>query len=95
MTTLAKLLARFQRETVIDMTALDGFYEIHLQYAPDTSRTLPVTGDPAARAPELEAPKGPSVYTALQQQLGLKLESRKGPVEVLVVDSADKVPAAN
>jgi hypothetical protein len=40
-------------------------------------------------------PSGPSLYTALQEQLGLRLESRKGPVDVLVVDYAEKVPADN
>jgi uncharacterized protein (TIGR03435 family) len=77
MVTLAKLLARFQREPVLDFTGLDGYYAVDLEYA--------ATDD---------AP-GVSVYDALQKQLGLKLESRKGPIDVLVVDSADKIPAAN
>lgn len=95
MTTLAKLLARFQRETVLDMTGLSGFYEVHLEYAPESIRPILGGGDAAGRVRELDSPDGPSIYTALQKQLGLKLEGRKGPVDVLVVDSADRVPAAN
>jgi uncharacterized protein (TIGR03435 family) len=83
MITLAKLLARFQRETVLDQTGLDGFYDVHLEYAP------------ANATPDSEPLIGQSIYAALQQQLGLKLESRKGPVEVLVIDGADRTPAAN
>jgi len=95
MTTLAKLLARFQRETVLDVTSLDGFYEIHLEYAPENARPVPAAGDAAGRTSEPATPVGPSLYSALQQQLGLKLESRKGLVEILAVDSASKTPAEN
>jgi uncharacterized protein (TIGR03435 family) len=82
MNRLAMLLSRMTRLPVLDKTGLTGFYEINLRYANE------VSGDP-------DNPAGPSVFTAVQEQLGLKLESKKGPVEVLVIDHAEKVPAEN
>jgi uncharacterized protein (TIGR03435 family) len=87
MQTLAVLLSRFERETIIDMTGLKGFYEVKLEWTPDFPP--PVNGAPSETAP------GPSLFTAVQEQLGLKLESRKGPVDVLVVDHVDQIPAEN
>jgi uncharacterized protein (TIGR03435 family) len=84
MPTLAKLLSRFERQTVLDMTGLDGTFEVHLEWVLD---------DTAQQA--TDRPAGPSLFTAVQEQLGLRLESRKGPVDVLVIDSAEKVPAEN
>ncbi len=81
---LALLLSRFERQTVLDMTGLKGFFEVKLEWTPDDGR--------AAAAADTA---GPSVYTAVQEQLGLKLEARKGPVDVFVVDSAEKIPADN
>jgi uncharacterized protein (TIGR03435 family) len=82
---LTLLLSRFERQTVMDMTGLKGFYEVQLEWTPDDTR---------GREPT-DSPLGPSIYTAVQEQLGLKLEARRGPVEVLVVDSAEKVPTDN
>jgi uncharacterized protein (TIGR03435 family) len=84
MFTLAKLLSRFERETVLDMTGLTGLYEVHLEWSLDE-----------ADRQQTDKPTGPSLSTAIQEQLGLKFEARKGPVEILVVDSAEKVPAEN
>jgi uncharacterized protein (TIGR03435 family) len=67
--------------TVLDKTGLAGKYDIDMKWSPDDA----ATPDPDA---------GPSVYTALQEQLGLKLQSAKGPVETLVVDHVE-MPSAN
>jgi len=85
MSKLAFLLSRFQRETVIDKTGLTGFYQVQLEWTPD---------DPRSVAPEL-ATDSPSLYTALQEQLGLKLERHEGPIDVLVIDRVSKTPLEN
>ena len=85
---LATLIARFTRTPVVDQTGLTGAYDINLEWSRDTSMPVP-------NAPPAEGPEGPSISEAVQKQLGLKLEKRKGPVEVLVVDSGRQVPKEN
>jgi uncharacterized protein (TIGR03435 family) len=80
---LAYLLSRFETERpIIDETGLRGMYEIKLEW------TIRQLQNP-------DAAPGPSLFTALSEQLGLRLEARKGPVGILVVDRAEKVPAEN
>jgi len=67
---------------VIDKTGLNGKYDFILEWTPD----MAPTGD--------SAPAGPTIFTALQEQLGLRLESQKGPVETIVIDRAEK-PSEN
>jgi uncharacterized protein (TIGR03435 family) len=74
---------------VIDGTGLTGTFDIHLIWANDN-----LSGAPGPGAVPLPEPTGPSIFTALQDQLGLKLKSTKGPVEVLVIDHIEK-PSAN
>jgi uncharacterized protein (TIGR03435 family) len=82
MFSLAALLSRFERQTVVDMTGLTGLFDLDLQW---TSERI--------GAPTTD--EKPSIYTAVQKQLGLKLEARKGPLDVLVVDFAQRVPGDN
>jgi uncharacterized protein (TIGR03435 family) len=81
MSELASQLSSYVGRQVIDRTGLTGKYAIDLSFAPV---------DPGAPADDA----GPSLFQALQDQAGLKLESTRGPVEVLVIDHAEK-PAPN
>jgi uncharacterized protein (TIGR03435 family) len=72
-------LARVDR-TVIDRTGLTGSFDIDVQWSV-------ASAEPTPNAPPNSAP---SIFTAIQEQLGLKLEPQRGPVDVLVVDRADK-----
>ena len=93
MQVLAMLLSRFERQIILDTTGLDGFHEIKLIWTPDVFRgRTPPGGGPIMLNGEAIDPDGPSLATAVSEQLGLRLESRKGPVDVLVIDHAEKVP---
>ena len=78
---------------VIDKTGLTGLYDIKLTWTPEEGQTMmpPPGANPGEGRPD-SAPldSGPSMFTAIQEQLGLKLEPGKGPVEMIVVDKADK-----
>ena len=93
---LARLLTSQLDRTVVDKTGLPGNYDFTLQWTPDESQGAmfrgPDTG-PQGSAPPPDA-SGPSLFTALQEQLGLKLESQKGPVEIYIIDHAEK-PSEN
>jgi uncharacterized protein (TIGR03435 family) len=88
------LLGRLMDGPVIDKTGLRGYFNVRLQFDPETAprRALGATpaNTPEVTPPAAGDPAGPSLFTALQEQLGLKLEPRKEPVEVLVIDSAQK-----
>jgi len=98
MTALAKLLTTQLGRTVVDKTGLTGKYDFKLQWTPDESEGAmfkgPGTGPQGTASPPASDTSGPSIFTAIQEQLGLKLESQKGPVEVLVIDRVEK-PSEN
>ncbi|HTA47364.1 MAG TPA: TIGR03435 family protein [Bryobacteraceae bacterium] len=78
---LAEELSRRLSRNVIDQTGLNGEYDFNLRWVPDVA-----DGD--------SVPDGPSIFTAVQEQLGLKLESGKAPVDAIVIDHIEK-PSQN
>jgi uncharacterized protein (TIGR03435 family) len=81
----AALTARVGRH-VIDRTGLTGAFDFELRWTPDLQAAGPL--DPASAAPR--ASDGPSMFTAVQEQLGLRLQPATGPVDVVVVDGAER-----
>jgi uncharacterized protein (TIGR03435 family) len=95
---LARLLSQALGRTVMDQTGLKGSYDFTLQWTPEPTQGAMLKGPEGGKpvtdnAPPLES-SGPSIFTAIQEQLGLKLESRKGPVDNLVIDHVEK-PSEN
>jgi uncharacterized protein (TIGR03435 family) len=95
MTSLVNALSQQLHRSVVDKTGLTGMYDFTLQWTDEGSDPMfkgtdgaPQKADPAPDA------SGPSIFTALQEQLGLKLQSTKGPVETLVVDHVE-TPSEN
>lgn len=80
------LSAMLQRP-VVNRTGLTGDYELTLTFSPEQLPGLPMPPS-GAPAPTID-PNAPSIFTAVQEQLGFKLESTRGPVEVLVIDRAE------
>ena len=93
---LTRTLSSQLGRTVIDRTGLTGNFDFKLTWTPDPGQSVGPPGGlpPGADAPPPPDPNGPSVFTALQEQLGLRLESQKGPVEMLVIDRVEK-PSEN
>ena len=91
---LARNLSQRLGRSVIDKTGLTGKYDFELTYTPETGLNSVVGQPPAQGAPPLPEPNGPSIFAALEEQLGLKLQSTKAPVKVLVIDSVQK-PSEN
>jgi uncharacterized protein (TIGR03435 family) len=87
---LAWWLGRMQNRPALDQTGLPGFFDFTMEFVPDGMGERERKGPNGE--PEL-AFDGPSVYTALREQLGLKLESTKAPVPVMVIDHVEKATA--
>ncbi len=89
---LSGVLAR----PVLDKTGLHGVYDFKLEWAPEPGEdVLAALGLPSRpEAPPPVDSSRPSIFTAVQEQLGLRLESRKGPVEIIVIDHAER-PSEN
>lgn len=91
---LAMIVSQMTSRTVIDKTGLTGNYDIELAYTPDQMPNFG-GGAPPPGAPPLPVidPNGPSLTTALQEQLGLKLDSQRGPVTMFVIDKIEQPTA--
>jgi uncharacterized protein (TIGR03435 family) len=78
---LASVLTQYVGRPVVDRTGLTGNYDYKLKYADDPD-------------PEATVSEGASIFTALQEQLGLKLESARVPIDTIVVERVSR-PSAN
>jgi uncharacterized protein (TIGR03435 family) len=82
MDALTSALSPFVSRVVADRTGLTGLFDFDLKWTPDATPQQP------ADTPPLNIdPNGSSIFTALQEQLGLRLDSARGPVDVVVIDS--------
>jgi uncharacterized protein (TIGR03435 family) len=89
MVQFAQTLSEVLGAPVIDATATPGVFDFRLDWTPEASRPGLSTDDPEPSAlPNM--PAGPSLFAAIQEQLGLKLEARKAPLEVLIINRAER-----
>jgi len=88
---LADNLAGTVGRPVVDMTGLTAKYDWKLQWSPDPGTAIP--GPNTSQQQPADAP-GPTIFTAVQEQLGLKLETARGPVDTWVIDKIDR-PSGN
>ena len=86
---LATSLTVWVERVVVDETGQSGTFNWDLQWIPDQQRRFDAVGGPSEPDQQVQL-NGTSVFTPLEEQLGLKLESRRGPVDVLVIDRAEQ-----
>ena len=95
---LARLLSEQLGRDVLDQTGLKGNYDLTLKWTPEPGEGMmlrgPEGGNPGPESAPPPESSGPSIFTAIQEQLGLKLEPTKAPAEVLVIDHVEK-PSEN
>jgi uncharacterized protein (TIGR03435 family) len=93
MEALVQVLSNLMGRPVVDKTGLTGKYDFVLEWTPDAADARAQGFGDGINEPA-PAPGGPTIFTALQEQLGLRLESQKGPVQNIVIDRAEK-PSEN
>ena len=86
MSIFAKVLTPELERPVLDKTNLNGRYDIRLKWAPENQPADGAGNQAAAPSP----PDLPGLLTALREQLGLEIKADRGPVEFLIIDSAEK-----
>jgi uncharacterized protein (TIGR03435 family) len=89
---LARQLTLQLGRQVIDKTGLTDKYDFKLEWSPDPGQGGPesIGLPPDARLPPPAESNGPSIFTAVQEQLGLRLDAQKGPVDIIVIDRAER-----
>jgi uncharacterized protein (TIGR03435 family) len=100
---LADALSRFTDRPVLDMTELKGSFDVDMEWTSEGRPGGFFGPGGGGRPPEGEGERreakenadAPSIFTAVQEKLGLRLEGRKSPVEILIVDHAERVPSEN
>ncbi len=103
MSDLANMLSNQLGTPVVDKTGLTGVFDFALDFAPDSlggrggpAGLPPPPPPPPGATPEAAAPSDlPPLMAAIQEQLGLKLDKTKGPLDMIIVDKGDKVPTEN
>jgi uncharacterized protein (TIGR03435 family) len=103
MAQFAEWLVRQLDRPVVDQTGLTKKYDLALDYAPESAGGRgpmgmplpPIPGGEGGAPAEPDAQAAPTLFSALQEQLGLRLEQKKGPVDLLVVDRLEKTPTEN
>lgn len=80
---LAQMLARVLGEVIMDQTQISGVYDFELRWSPEGQNSI-TDPDPA-----------PTLFTALQEKLGLHLQRQRVPVEIVVVDHCERMPVEN
>jgi bla regulator protein blaR1 len=86
----ARSISNQVQRIVVDRTGLPGNWEFELSYALDPAQGPPGLRGPGEEPPAFD-PNAPSLFTAVQEQLGLKLEATRGPVDVLLVSRLERL----
>ena len=89
MAQFVRQLSQLTNRVVIDRTGLTGGYDIDLKFTPAPGQLPPGPPPPGVELPQID-PNGPSLFTALREQLGLELDPQRGPVDVLVIERIDR-----
>jgi uncharacterized protein (TIGR03435 family) len=92
---LLSSMERFLDRPVVDMTGLTGRYDVTIQYSLEELRNVLRTTGAGRSIPDSAADQFPGSIAESLQSLGLKLEARKAPLQVLVIDHLEKTPAGN
>jgi uncharacterized protein (TIGR03435 family) len=80
---------------VVDLTGIKGVFDLKLSWTPDPATVRnPAENKESPSVESMSDPSGPSIFSALQEQLGLRLEARKVPVEIIVIDHVER-PSEN